>query len=81
MGKGSRRKKASLGELRPGQSRGKEKDSSDGSTKKFLQQLFTEPHLISALWCLAAIVSFWAFGYCRMEVSDLWWHLAKALGY
>jgi hypothetical protein len=44
---------------------------------KIRLKLYTEPYLVSALWYLAAIVSFWSFGYGRVQASDLWWHLAN----
>lgn len=30
----------------------------------------------TALWGVAALLTFWSFGYTRMMGSDLWWHLA-----
>jgi hypothetical protein len=32
--------------------------------------------LIRALWWLAAVVTFWAFGFAVIRSEDLWWHLA-----
>ena len=36
-----------------------------------------EPRLVFALWLLAALLTFWSFGYTTMLGSDLWWHLAS----
>ena len=30
-----------------------------------------------ALWLLAALLTFWSFGFTTMMGSDLWWHLAS----
>jgi hypothetical protein len=32
--------------------------------------------LITSLWYLAAILTFWSFGYTMLRGGDLWWHLA-----
>ena len=36
-----------------------------------------EPRVVSLLWLLAAILTFWSFGFTTMMGSDLWWHLAS----
>lgn len=42
-----------------------------------LKKVFSDKYLISFLWHVAAVLSFWAFGYTRVQDSDLWWHLAN----
>jgi hypothetical protein len=32
--------------------------------------------LITGFWYLAAILTFWSFGYTMLRGGDLWWHLA-----
>jgi hypothetical protein len=36
-----------------------------------------EPRAVFLLWLLAAILTFWSFGFTTMMGSDLWWHLAS----
>ncbi|MBN2576968.1 MAG: hypothetical protein JXP73_20570, partial [Deltaproteobacteria bacterium] len=36
-----------------------------------------EPRSLFLLWLLAAILTFWSFGFTTMMGSDLWWHLAS----
>jgi hypothetical protein len=35
----------------------------------------TRPALL--VWALAAVLSFWSFGFTTMKGSDLWWHIAS----
>ena len=39
--------------------------------------LVPEPKSILAIWLLAALLTFWSFGFTTMLGSDLWWHLAS----
>jgi hypothetical protein len=36
-----------------------------------------EPLPVLLLWLLAALLTFWSFGFTTMMGSDLWWHLAS----
>ena len=36
-----------------------------------------EPRSVFLLWLLAALLTFWSFGFTTMMGSDLWWHLAS----
>ncbi len=36
----------------------------------------SSPNIVDAIWYLAIIPSFWAYGYTVMRGSDLWWHIA-----
>lgn len=36
-----------------------------------------EPLPLALLWGLAALLTFWSFGFTTMMGSDLWWHLAS----
>jgi hypothetical protein len=36
-----------------------------------------EPRSALVLWLLAALLTFWSFGFTTMMGSDLWWHLAS----
>ena len=36
-----------------------------------------EPRAVFLLWLLAAVLTFWSFGFTTMMGSDLWWHLAS----
>jgi hypothetical protein len=36
-----------------------------------------EPVAVFWLWLLAALATFWCFGFTTMMGSDLWWHLAS----
>jgi hypothetical protein len=36
-----------------------------------------ETRIVALLWLLAAILTFWSFGFTTMMGSDLWWHLAS----
>jgi hypothetical protein len=36
-----------------------------------------EPPSEFLLWLLAAVLTFWSFGFTTMTGSDLWWHLAS----
>jgi hypothetical protein len=36
-----------------------------------------EPRTAVVLWLLAALLTFWSFGFTTMMGSDLWWHLAS----
>jgi hypothetical protein len=36
-----------------------------------------EPRRVLLLWLLAALLTFWSFGFTTMMGSDLWWHLAS----
>jgi tetratricopeptide (TPR) repeat protein len=36
-----------------------------------------EPRSVYLVWLLAAILTFWSFGFTTMMGSDLWWHLAS----
>jgi hypothetical protein len=36
-----------------------------------------EPRAVFALWLVAALLTFWSFGFTTMMGSDLWWHLAS----
>jgi len=37
----------------------------------------TEARPAVVLWLVAAIVTFWSFGFTTMKGSDLWWHIAS----
>jgi len=39
--------------------------------------LVPEPRSAVVLWLLAALLTFWSFGFTTMMGSDLWWHLAS----
>ncbi|HEY5283802.1 MAG TPA: hypothetical protein VIM14_13505, partial [Polyangia bacterium] len=39
--------------------------------------LTAEPPSVLLLWVLAALLTFWSFGFTTMMGSDLWWHLAS----
>jgi hypothetical protein len=39
--------------------------------------LAPEPTSAVALWLLAALLTFWSFGFTTMMGSDLWWHIAS----
>lgn len=36
-----------------------------------------EPKSVFVLWLLAALLTWWSFGFTTMMGSDLWWHLAS----
>ncbi|MEW6126646.1 MAG: hypothetical protein AB1757_06365 [Acidobacteriota bacterium] len=40
------------------------------------QPLLKNTRMVTALWYLAAGITFWSFGYTMMRGSDLWWHIA-----
>jgi hypothetical protein len=40
-------------------------------------ELSPEPRSVFVLWVLAALLTFWSFGFTTMMGSDLWWHLAS----
>ena len=37
----------------------------------------SEPLSVFLLWLLAAVLTFWSFGFTTVMGSDLWWHLAS----
>ncbi|HKA23188.1 MAG TPA: hypothetical protein VKN18_33280 [Blastocatellia bacterium] len=37
---------------------------------------YINDRLANILWHLAAILTFWSFGYTALAAGDLWWHLA-----
>jgi tetratricopeptide (TPR) repeat protein len=39
--------------------------------------LVSEPRSVLLLWALAALLTWWSFGFTTMLGSDLWWHLAS----
>jgi hypothetical protein len=39
--------------------------------------LAPEPRAAFVLWLLAALLTYWSFGFTTMMGSDLWWHLAS----
>jgi hypothetical protein len=45
--------------------------------EKNFEDVRIEPSkLITGFWHLAAILTFWSFGYTMLRGGDLWWHLA-----